>query len=339
MRRITAIPQLGMVNATRFRTSVVFLITAFLLPATTMAREQTDTQDADSSSSAAVIETMEARNETGTGITAFSEDFLRHCAAVWGNISILKNSMSGVKLALDASKAVDAASTGHWYSGNDEVEKLQSWVENQSQLLRELSYKSSNDWLMESGFNSFNASTMPTAQDYLDGWIQEMTNLQQLLEAAMPVVAQVKLTVGTTAVGSYSKGDQLTTVLGSPEAMDEIWTALSSSEHLIDTILEQLRSARSVAFGAVNQANVAWTAPAAASAANSSSSTDDADADEQDEADDAMDAQQQNQQTLPQLNSIPVRSAVRNPGQAPQPKATANNAGQCAAGPQYGRCH
>ena len=308
-----------------YRASFLCLIAALLLPFVAIAQERTDAQDADTNSNAAVIQSIQTQN-TGAKITAFSEDFVRQCVEVWSKVTRFKDAAGALNLVLDASKALDVASNGHWYSGNDDVEKAQTWAENQQQFLVELSHKNSNDWLMESGFNSFNASTMPAAQDDLDGWIQEMANLQQIIDSARPALASVKLTVGMTAIAKFSHGDQLTTVLGAPEAIDEISSALSSSGRLIDIILQQLRLARSVAVSAVDPAQQAQNIQQAESAADQAA-VQDADDDQDTEADDddtdqSGDVQQQGQQMLQNLYNMMQNNArnqgaqVRNGGQA-----------------------
>lgn len=59
-----------------YRASFLCLIAALLLPFVAIAQEQADSQDADTSSDAAVIQSIQTQN-TGAKITAFSEDFVR----------------------------------------------------------------------------------------------------------------------------------------------------------------------------------------------------------------------------------------------------------------------
>ena len=277
-----------------YRTGFLCLITAFLLPLVAMAQVQTDGQDADTSGNAGV-------NQTRSDITGPAAEFIRTSADIWSNVPRMKTAADAMILAIDASKMLEVAPAGHLYTANSAIEKAQTFVEKEQQMLGTLAGKKSIDWVRDSGFNAFNASTMPAAQDYLDGWTQRLTSLQSLIQQFIPLVRTAETVSANSALqgGRMFKGES-TLVAGDPAALEEIISALSSSGRDIEVILEQARLARLVAVDAVNPASMTQSTQPTQQTQNvqsQESSGDQADAEEADGNQDDQDAETDQDET------------------------------------------
>jgi hypothetical protein len=129
------------------------------------------------------------------------------------------------------------------------VNTLSQYVNTQADFLSTLASKSENYWLDASGMNSFDRSTVPSAQGYLDGWYDRLTHVNLLIQEMVPMVKtsqDVLSNPGVLAALEY-KG-HMTDVYGCADELGSIVPLLNSASANIEKVNANLSSARSLIY-------------------------------------------------------------------------------------------
>jgi len=161
-------------------------------------------------------------------------------------LSVLLEHVDESKTIWVALKAANGAYASGEVPADESIERIRDFVTKESSVLATLAQKTANNWLTESGVNSFDTSTFPAAEAYLDEWSQRLTTLKELIEDVLPLQNAIETALDAKGVVQVATTTNTTAALGNGMAIsDSIFPRLGGCSTKIDVILSQLRLARS----------------------------------------------------------------------------------------------
>jgi hypothetical protein len=117
-----------------------------------------------------------------------SDQFLKTASKLWSEFKRLKKAGEPFTRAFDALDKSEQASSGKLGAYTPAIEHLQVYLDNQQDLVNELSKRDENYWIDRSGVNMFLPATIPEANSRLDSWSGSLTTLRLLLNQLLPLV-------------------------------------------------------------------------------------------------------------------------------------------------------
>jgi len=165
---------------------------------------------------------------------------------IWVALKAAHGATGNISSILDGVNAANGAYASGEVPADESIERIRDFVTKESSVLATLAQKTANNWLTESGVNSFDTSTFPAAEAYLDEWSQRLTTLKELIEDVLPLQNAIETALDAKGVVQVATTTNTTAALGNGMAIsDSIFPRLGGCSTKIDVILSQLRLARS----------------------------------------------------------------------------------------------
>jgi hypothetical protein len=205
---------------------------------------------------AGAVEKQEAQKTNVPTVAAVSRsiaEYIQGAGGTWKSLNGEAHFSGALKLASDALNMTKTASGGEVPSTVPMVEKLADYADKEGIVLDTMAHRRTEDWLLNSGLNRFDRSTVPAAQRYVDdlsNYLSTIDRLNQhllpLLQAAHDVldnseIMKLRVDAGVLAGPVGAQGLD-------PTALKDIIARLNGCSSQIDAIQNSLRLARSVIY-------------------------------------------------------------------------------------------
>jgi hypothetical protein len=198
------------------------------------------------------VEKQEAQKTNVSSLAAVSRsiaEYMQRAGETWKSLNGESRVTDSFKLAVDSLNMAKTASGGESPTTIPTVALLAAYVDKEGAVLDTMARKSTDDWIQNSGVHSFDRSTIPAAQSYLDDLSQRLATIQRLNQKLLPTVQAVHEVLAKPVVDDSRMATAHSSLPGmDPIALEDIIARLNFCSSQIDAIQNKLRLARSVIY-------------------------------------------------------------------------------------------
>jgi chemotaxis protein histidine kinase CheA len=176
-------------------------------------------------------------------------EYMQSSKDAWQSLRGEQRLTEPLKLAFDGLSMAKTAAGGEVPTTIPMVEKLADFVRKEGTVLDMLAKESTEDLLKNSGLNSFDRSTIPAAQTYLDNLSMRLATIQRLNQQLVPSIKAAQTVLENPLINTARMTVANSTLPGlDPIALGDIIAQLNGCASQIDVIQKKLRLARSVVY-------------------------------------------------------------------------------------------